>query len=72
MCTIEQLIVSALRHGPPPVEVITDKTAAHLRVVDELAPVAPHETDYYEKSSNRHPHMAPVTSVVNGGGSASK
>jgi transposase-like protein len=41
----------ALRHGPAPVEVSTDKAGPYLRVVDELVPTAVHVTEQY--SNNR-------------------
>ncbi len=37
----------ALRHGPMPVEVTTDKAPAYLRVIDQLAPAALHVTEQY-------------------------
>jgi transposase-like protein len=37
----------ALRHGPAPVEVTTDKAGPYLRVIDELLPVAAHGTERY-------------------------
>jgi transposase-like protein len=37
----------ALRYGPAPVEVTTDKAAPYLRVVDELVPDASHVTEQY-------------------------
>jgi IS6 family transposase len=37
--------IQALWHGPAPVEVTTDKAAAHLRVLDELVPAALHVTE---------------------------
>jgi transposase, IS6 family len=37
----------ALRHGPAPVEVTTDKAGPYLRVVDELVPTAAHVTEQY-------------------------
>jgi transposase, IS6 family len=37
----------ALRHGPTPVEVITDKAGPYLRVLDELVPAAAHVTERY-------------------------
>ena len=37
----------ALRHGPAPVEVITDKAGPYLRVLDELVPAAAHITEQY-------------------------
>jgi transposase-like protein len=39
-----QFFVPALRHGPTPVEVTTDKAPAYLPVLDELAPAALHVT----------------------------
>jgi IS6 family transposase len=41
----------ALRYGPAPVEVTTDKAGPYLRVVDELTPTAVHVTEQY--SNNR-------------------
>src|SRR4051812_18536175 len=37
----------ALRHGPTPVEVTTDKAGPYLRVLDELVPAAAHVTEQY-------------------------
>jgi transposase, IS6 family len=37
----------ALRHGPVPVEVTTDKAGPYLRVIDELVPAAAHVTEQY-------------------------
>ena len=37
----------ALRHGPAPVEVTTDKAGPYLRVLDELVPAAAHVTEQY-------------------------
>jgi transposase-like protein len=37
----------ALRHGPAPVEVTTDKAGPYLRVLDELVPTATHVTEQY-------------------------
>ena len=37
----------ALRHGPAPVEVTTDKAGPYLRVLDELLPTAAHVTEQY-------------------------
>jgi transposase, IS6 family len=39
--------IRALRHGPAPVEVTTDKAGPYLRVLDELVPTAAHVTDQY-------------------------
>ena len=41
----------ALRHGPVPVEVTTDKAGPYLRVLDELVPAAAYVTEQY--SNNR-------------------
>ena len=43
----QRFFVRALRHGPVPVEVTTDKAAAYLRVLDELVPAAAHVTEQY-------------------------
>jgi transposase-like protein len=37
----------ALRYGPAPVEVTTDKAVPYLRVLDELVPTALHVTELY-------------------------
>jgi IS6 family transposase len=37
----------AVRHGPAPVEVTTDKAGPYLRVIDELVPAAAHVTEQY-------------------------
>jgi transposase-like protein len=37
----------ALRCGPAPVEVTTDKAGPYLRVIDELVPAAAHVTEQY-------------------------
>ena len=42
-----RFFIRALRHGPAPVEVSTDKAAAYLRVLDELVPAAAHVTERY-------------------------
>jgi IS6 family transposase len=42
-----QFFTRALRHGPAPVEVTTDKAGPYLRVVDELVPGAAHVTEQY-------------------------
>jgi transposase-like protein len=39
--------VRALRHGPAPVEVTTDKAGPYLRVLDELVPAAAHLTEQH-------------------------
>ena len=42
-----QFFTRALRYGPAPVEVTTDKAGPYLRVVDELTPTAVHVTEQY-------------------------
>jgi IS6 family transposase len=42
-----RFFVRALRHGPAPVEVTTDKAGPYLRVLDELVPAAAHLTEQY-------------------------
>lgn len=39
--------VRALRLGPSPLEVSTDRAPVYLRIVEELEPVAWHVTDQY-------------------------
>jgi transposase, IS6 family len=41
------LFTRALRYGPSPVEVTTDKAGPYLRVLDELVPTAMHVTEQY-------------------------
>src|SRR5512132_2482839 len=42
-----KFFIRALRHGPVPVEVTTDKAGPYLRVLDELVPTARHVTEQY-------------------------
>jgi transposase-like protein len=42
-----RFFIRALRHGPAPVEVTTDKAGPYLRVLDELVPTARHVTEQY-------------------------
>jgi transposase-like protein len=42
-----RFFIRALRHGPTPVEITTDKAAVYLRVVDEFVPSALHVTERY-------------------------
>ena len=42
-----RFFISALRYGPAPVEVTTDKAGPYLRVLDELVPAAAHVTEQY-------------------------
>ena len=46
-----RFFVQALRQGPAPVEVTTDKAAAYLRVLDEFAPAAVHVTEQYANNA---------------------
>jgi transposase-like protein len=40
-------VTRALRHGPAPVEMTTDKAGPYLRVLDELVPNATYVTEQY-------------------------
>jgi transposase-like protein len=51
-----RFFVQALRQGPSPVEVTTDKAAAYLRVLDELAPAALHVTEQYANNAVEADH----------------
>ena len=51
-----QFFVRALRHGPAPVEVATDKAPAYLRVLAELAPTAAHITEQYSNNQVEADH----------------
>jgi IS6 family transposase len=51
-----RFFIRALRHGPVPVEVTTDKAAAYLRVLDELAPAALHVTEQYANNAIEADH----------------
>jgi IS6 family transposase len=42
-----RFFVRALRHGPAPVEVTTDKAGPYVRVLDELVPAAANRTEQY-------------------------
>jgi IS6 family transposase len=41
----------ALRHCPPPVEVITDRAPVYPRVIEELVPAARHVLEQYSNNS---------------------
>jgi transposase-like protein len=45
--TSRQFFSRALRHGPPPVEVTTDKAGPYLRMIDDLVAAAVHVTEQY-------------------------
>ena len=46
----------ALRYGPAPAEVTTDKAAPYLRVLDELIPAALHVTEQYRNNRIKADH----------------
>jgi transposase, IS6 family len=46
----------ALRYGPAPVEVTTDKAGPYLRVIDELVPAAAHVTQQYANNRAEADH----------------
>jgi transposase, IS6 family len=46
----------ALRHGPAPVEVTTDKAGPYLRVLDDLIPAATHVTEQYDNNPIESDH----------------
>jgi transposase, IS6 family len=52
----------ALRYGPAPVEVTTDKAGPYLRVVDELVPPAAHVTEQYDNNpiESDHARLRPM------------
>ena len=45
-----RFFTGALRRGPAPVEVSTDKAGPYLRVLDDLVPAAAHVTEQYCKN----------------------
>ena len=51
-----QFFGQALRHGPVPVEVTTDKAPAYLRVLDEFVPAALHVTEPYANNAVEADH----------------
>jgi transposase, IS6 family len=51
-----RFFTQALRHGPAPVEVTTDKAGPYLRVIDELAPAAAHITEQYANNRAEADH----------------
>jgi len=48
--------VRALRLGPSPLEVSTDRAPVYLRIVEELEPVAWHVTDQYANNAVEADH----------------
>jgi len=51
-----RFFIRALRHGPTPVEVTTDKAGPYLRVLDELMPTASHVTEQYANNRAEADH----------------
>ncbi len=51
-----RFFIQALRHGPAPVEVTTDKAPAYVRVLDELVPAALHVTEQYANNAVEADH----------------
>ena len=51
-----RFFIRALRHGPMPVEVTTDKAGLYLRVLDELVPSARHVTGQYANNRIESDH----------------
>ena len=51
-----RFFLRALRHGPPPAEVTTDKAGPYLRVLDELVPAALHVTKQYANNRMEADH----------------
>ena len=49
-------LARALRHGPVPVEIVTDRAPVYPRVVDEMVPAARHVTEQYAKSAIEADH----------------
>ena len=44
-------LARALRHGPVPVEIVTDRAPVYPRVVDEMVPAARHVTEQYANNA---------------------
>jgi transposase-like protein len=53
---VRRFFTRALRHGPAPVEVTTDKAGPYLRVLDDLIPAATHVTDQYDNNPIESDH----------------
>jgi transposase, IS6 family len=51
-----RFFLQALRYGPAPVEVTTDKAPAYLRVLDEVVPAALHVTEQYANNAVEADH----------------
>jgi transposase-like protein len=59
----QALFIRALRYGPTPVEVVTDRAPAYPRVVDEAAPTARHLTEQYATDENVNSEASGCCSV---------
>jgi transposase, IS6 family len=51
LAATRRFFTRALKHGPRPVEVSTDRALAYPRVLDELLPAACHVTERYENNA---------------------
>jgi hypothetical protein len=51
-----RFFIGALRYGPAPVEVTTDKAGPYLRVLDDLIPAAAHVTEQYDNNPIESDH----------------
>jgi IS6 family transposase len=54
--TARRFFTRALRCGPAPVEVTTDKAGPYLRVLDDLVPAAAHVTEQYDNNPIESDH----------------
>ena len=51
-----RFFIGALRYGPAPVELTTDKAGPYLRVLDDLIPAAAHVTEQYDNNPIESDH----------------
>ena len=56
LAATRRFFTRALKHGPSPTEVTTDRAAAYLRVLDELVPTACHVTERYANNAIEADH----------------
>ena len=56
LAATRQFFTRALRHGPQPADVTTDRAPAYPRVLQELAPTACHITEQYANNSVESDH----------------
>ena len=56
MAATRRFFTRALKHGPSPTEITTDRAAAYLRVLDELVPTACHLTEQYANNAIEADH----------------